>query len=440
MISFVAKEAFNLGMLTLIPQMAILTFGRLVGAGCVFLVTLVLARFFDVNSLANYSLLLSIAGILSVLLPLGFHAIATLFAAEYQAIGKHQELKAFRHYADRLTSLTTLATAPIAIAGAGLLPEHNGYDVLALALLSVPMAFAMANIYLNSALLIGLEHHYWAHLPDMVVRPALLLAGLGILIINGSQASHNVLFFVMLAATLTMLLQRIAVHRLLPSVPSEVLSIDILQKEKKRWWDLAPSHMKITLLWDYFFEIHLLIASFFSTPDMVATLFVCFRIRQLAGFGIRSLYSLLMPKVIAANAIDDKTKAQTLLNQAVRLTFYYAAALWLIMAVVGEYILGAFGSAFSGQKLILLMLMGTMVIRSIYGPAATVLGMYRHADVVIQLLLGSLVLSLAITFAGIALFPELAIPVAYLVSTSFSAIAIWRIARKRTGLDTAVWG
>ena len=427
-------------MIKLASQMAALTFGRVVGAACVFAVTLIMARSFGADTVANYSILLSAASILSVLLPMGFHAIATLFSSEYRATGESWKVRSFTRYAHRLTFYNTLLLLPVVVPLAFFAPDNTSYDLVTLALLLLPAAFAMANIYLNSALLMGLEKHYWAHLPDMALRPILLFAGLSMLILFAPMADGRfVLLLLVLSVSITMVVQWRALHRILPEPRGAPRQETELGHEKRRWWHLAPSHMKITLLWDYYFELHMLLAGLLLMPEHVAILFVCFRIRQLAGFGVRSLYSLLMPKVFAANALENKAEAQRMVRLSVRLTATYALIVWVAMIFVGPMVLRVFGEAFQDSQMTLLIMLAVMVLRTIFGPASAVLGMHRHAEAVVKVLVGSLCISLVFTVLGIFVFETLAIPVAYLISTTFSAAALWWIAKRRTGINCAIW-
>ncbi|MBO9427004.1 hypothetical protein J7444_19875 [Labrenzia sp. R4_1] len=426
-------------MAKLIAQMAALTGGRLIGATLVFLITLLLARSFESDVLASYSLALSAASILSVLLPLGFHAIATLFAAEYRSLGKHQELSAFAKYAHTITFRNAALVLAVVAAGSFFLPDYTSYDVQTLAVFSAVVGYFMAAIYLNSALLIGVEDHYWAHLPDMVVRPAVLLVILFLLGWAGLKSVTFVLAALLGTLVLTSAFQSWALRERLPPGNNEPITPETLESEKKKWWQIAPDHMKITLLWDYFFEFHILLAGLLFIPEQVAALFVCFRIRQLAGFGLRSVYSLRLPKVMAANAHEDKEEAQRLLGSVVRMSGAYAILVWAGIAFAGPYVLQIFGPEYADAQIILLTLMATIVVRGIFGPSTVVLGMARHASFVVKILVSSLILSLLLMWAGSTYLGLWSVAGAYFISTTFSAIAIWWAAKSRAKLNTAIW-
>lgn len=426
-------------MTQLLSQLATLTTGRLTGAALVFFVTLILARLYGSDVLAGYSVALSAASILSVLLPLGFHAVATLFAAEYRAVHKSTALRAFTRYAHVLTFRNAAIAFVVLSAISFLVPAHPPYDLQLLAFFCVLIGYFMATIYINSALLIGMERHYWAHLPDMVLRPALLLLALVLLSLADLKSATGVLTALLGAVVITALVQSLAMKKALPVKGTEISAPETLGVERKAWWKIAPDHMKITLLWDYFFEFHILLAGVLLMPEQVATLFICFRIRQLAGFGLRSVYSLRMPRVMAANARGDKKEAQGILSSLVRISGAYAILVWIGMGFVGPYVLQAFGPEYGEAQSILLTLMATIVVRGLFGPSSVVLGMERHAAVIVKILFASLVLSLLLTWIGSIYFGVWSVAGAYFVSTTFSAIAIWWIAQNRTALNTAIW-
>lgn len=433
--------------------MIVLTGGRIIGAICILLVTLLITRSFGAQIMAHYSLFLSAASILSVLLPCGFHAIGPMFCAEYKAQNRHNHLVRFIEYSQKIIAIAAIVLAPVALLFvflgetsflSGIFNQNSTtYDIAAIVLMSVPTATAMAYLYLNGGVLTGVQKQFAGQLPDMTLRPILLLGGMMLLTLWSKQVSpiqvmamSCTMFWI--AAIVQWVLLRTFLRQLQQSAFGEKVQA-AEKEERQKWWKQAPNWVTITLLWDYFFEIHMLLAGFIVGPSQVALLYVCFRIRQLAGFGMRALYSLLLPKIFAANALENTDETTSMIRLATRITLVYAIIIWLGTALVGPYILALFGEEFKNGQPILLLLMGTLVVRAVFGPAPAILGMKRHPGIVAKILTLSLGVSLLLTVTGFHYGGFTMIAGAYLVATAFTAIAMWVVAKQKTGINCAVW-
>lgn len=389
--------------------------------------------------MAQYSLFLSAASVASVILPCGFHAIGSLFAAEYGAQNRPQGIIAFSRYAHRVIAVTIVIATPVVLFLQFIPFENSEYDIAAIALMSLPTAAAMACIYVNGGMLIGMQWQFSGQLPDTIARPVLLLCGMFTLthLATSIDPVHLmgvacVVFWIAALIQWYFLRQALSMIDIGDLPPAD-------SAEPGKWWALTPSWMAITLLWDYFFEIHMLIAGFMVSPAEVALLYVCFRLRQLAGFGMSALYSLILPKIFVANANKHTEEVARLVRLTTRTTLAYAVAAWLGAAVLGSFVLSIFGEEFQDGKTILLLIMATIVARAIFGPAPAILGMKRFPGIVAAILAASLVLSLSLIAIGFDSGGVTTIAGAYLAATVFTSLAMWIAAKRKTGINCAVW-
>lgn len=389
--------------------------------------------------MAQYSLFLSAASVASVILPCGFHAIGSLFAAEYGAQDRPQDLLAFSRYAHRVIAVTVAIAAPVALSFQFIPFDNSEYDIAAIALMSLPTAAAMACIYVNGGMLIGMQWQLSGQLPDTIARPVLLLCGIFALTHIGTSIDPvHLMGVACVVFWIAALIQWYFLRQALTGLEaSDLPPAD--SAERRKWWALTPSWMAITLLWDYFFEIHMLIAGFMVSPAEVALLYVCFRLRQLAGFGMSALYSLILPKIFVANANESTEEVRRLVRLATRTTLVYAVAAWLGAAVLGSFVLSFFGDEFQDGKMILLLIMGTIVARAVFGPAPAILGMKRFPGIVAAILAASLILSLSLIALGFNSGGVATIAGAYLTATVFTSFAMWIAAKRKTGINCAVW-
>src|ERR1044071_539788 len=79
----------------LLSQSTVIFGARLFGAGLTFLVQVAIARFLGSQALGEYILVMATVNIIAVVMPLGFEATGTYFAAEYRAKGEGRLLRGF---------------------------------------------------------------------------------------------------------------------------------------------------------------------------------------------------------------------------------------------------------------------------------------------------------------------------------------------------------
>ena len=235
-----------------ISQLAVLTSARLLGAVCVFLVSLMITRSFGAEVMAHYSLYLAAASIISVILPLGFHAIASMIIAEYNAEARMMDQHAFIGYGHRLIALMAVALIAVALCFLFFVPASSHYQLSVLTLMTIPAAIAMAYTYFNAGTLIGLQHQYSGQLPDMALRPLLLLAGIGLLVYFHIEATIlQVLLISSFAIWVAAIVQWWALRRAIRHKDGATCG-SATEGEPKKWWQLAPGWGVINILWEYF--------------------------------------------------------------------------------------------------------------------------------------------------------------------------------------------
>jgi O-antigen/teichoic acid export membrane protein len=423
---------------SLLSKMVGLTAGRVLGAGCLFLITLVITRNFGPKVMAHYSLFLAMIGILAVVLPVGFQAFGSMITAEYAAHDQSTRLASFARYGQRLIFKCAAILALPLLAVAYWMPDPHGYGLPITFALAFVAATGMALTFMSGSILVGLEEPFRGQLPDMLIRPILLLGGF--LLLGLMMPDLDILVLLGFAVLVYWLVAVVQYALLRKRLGEGLTKADAPESaERKSWWKLAPNWLVTTLLWDTFVEIHILLAVWLVSPLEVAMLHICFRIRQLAGFGMRSLYSLLLPKIFAANAKNDDAGTRQFIRLATRITLGYAVLVWLFVFQFGGFILGIFGSDYAQGQDLLLIILGTLIVRALFGPGPAILGMKRRQDMIVKILLASLALSVGIAALGFGSMGVMIIAIAYLAATSFTSIVMWWSLKTRSNIDCAVW-
>ncbi|CAN0494744.1 unnamed protein product, partial [Discosporangium mesarthrocarpum] len=228
------------------------------------------------------------------------------------------------------------------------------------ALFAVAMAPALAFISFNGGVLTGAHRQFSASLPESLLKPAfILLAVLVTALAWNKQGSPVLLGIICAGCWITAATQ----HWLMRSqqlVPGEVEE----DHDAPRWARTGWPWMFISLLWDYFIELHLLLAGLIATTAEIAVLHICFRLRVLAGFGMRALYALVLPDLYGANAREDRATLFSSLSRANALALSYAVVVCLGVWFAGEFALGLVDNSFKTAHGALVLMCLTMVARA----------------------------------------------------------------------------
>ena len=423
------------GIAQLLKRSTLLMVARIIGGGLAFAMNIMIARWFGADVLGQFALAMALASLLAVLLPAGMQSIAVLFVSRYVADDKLAHARGFVRSGYLHIVVVTTALAGLLAAGAPLLSGYVDQDTLWSGAVALMIAPALALINFNCGVLTGFKQQMLGLLPDLLVKPALIfsaVAGLGLL--TTSSSSLAVIGLVCAAMWLTAAGQLIAMRR---SVRLSHAAPDT--SEKSEWRKAATPWIAITLMWDYFIELHLLLAGLVLAPGKIGLLHICFRLRVLASFGVRALHSLVMPDVYAADAKGDQRGFERGLAKINFLTLAYSMMVSGAMVIAGEFILGLVDEGFRAGYWMLLAISAAMIPRAVFGPTTAIMAMKGLQVPVVWIVALGVVLSMVLSLALLPAFGVSAFAIAYLTSCTFIAFFQWQWALKRTGIDCSVF-
>ena len=407
---------------------------RVAGGAIALLTNILIARYYGAEALGIFALVMAAVSLVAIVLPLGFQAVSILFVSRYLEQGRRDLVAGFadRGYRNiaRLTGVAALGVVVGAIAA----PAGGWHEQVICAGFVAAMAPAVALINLNCNILNGHRRQFAGLLPDLLIKPALMTAAVGLTIVLFDGASIPL----MLGAICLALWAAALCH--VPAMRPVLAGVrKAPAPEAKRWREAAWPWMAISALSDYFIELHLLLAGMLAAPAQIAVLHVCFRLRMLAAFGLRALYALILPDIFASYERKDKAEFRSNIARANALALVYAVTVCLAIVPLGNWVLSLFGEAFENGRAILLIVCSAMISRAVFGPAPAIMAMKgQHGSVIWILSLGTAI-SLAL---GLALFPALgveAIAIAYTVSYSLIAVAQWWWVKRKTGIDCSIF-
>jgi O-antigen/teichoic acid export membrane protein len=417
----------------LFSRLSVLAGGRLLGAFAAFLSSLLIARYLGGEVLGTFSVFMAIIGVLSVIAAGGFPAVATIFSAEYSAKNQGAQLRGFFQVG---TKQAYLGGALCFLAVAAFLFSwfpSGGVQSVWTALFIGFAIVALALTNLKGALLVGLERQAEGLLPDTLVKPVAFFLFVAVSLVAGYSLGTTGLlagFAASIAVAFLVATYRLRKSSFMSSAP---------ENDLPRWRRAAYPWIVTSLAWDLFIELHIIVAGFFVAPLEIAVLHVVFRFRVLAGYGMRSLYALLLPTIISAHATNDDLEFGSQIRKLNLLSFVYSCGVILFFAVAGPYLLGLFGQDFASGWPLLMVVLSTVCVRAVFGPAPAILAMKGHQKSSAIVMLGCLCLSLA---GSVLLYPILGllgIALSYAISNLVASVTLWLCCRALTGIDCSLF-
>ena len=433
----------------LASQSTIIFAMRLMGAGVIVLTQAGIARIWGGEVLGEYLLVMAVINLVAMMMPLGFQTVGTYFAAEYRANGQGALLWRFmlRAYAHVLLvglSLGFISAAVLSQVGGGMsgLPPSGALaNVLAIFerywMQGGILAFAIAIIFVNGAVLIGLKRPYAGFFADGIFRPLLVVTsfGLAALLTSHDQKLDLMLWGFALGYCLVALVHLGMVIRSVGGIASDESGA---RRESARWWRFALPWVLIDLATLYFFDIDLILLSGLMDRETLAIFGVCTRMFSLMAFGITAIYAVSLPDMFEAAAKPERSDFYRKLGDANFVAVGLSLVLFVGVLFGGPLVLMIFGPSFMAGAIPLAILCLALVVRSAFGPAAMVLSIHDHpwaslpsigAGMVV-LVVGNYILvpAFGLTGAAFAAFGALSI---------WSAL-MWWTALKVTRMDVSV--
>jgi O-antigen/teichoic acid export membrane protein len=225
-----------------------------------------------------------------------------------------------------------------------------------------------------------------ASLPVTLLRPALMLISVMLAYqIIGSISNVHVL--VLYGASLLMVVMLSHVLFRSTVAPLRASASEVLPADHRSWRQVGLDLLIPTLFLELSVDIIVIIAALVLPPADIAALGIVLRIQGMILFGVTSINMIVSPRIAAAHSREDRQTVNQLLFMSTHLKLWPALAAFIIMALLGRWVLGFFGPEYQVHLLPLLILCSTPILMALIGPVVlfvTVLGLEKQARRVFQ--------------------------------------------------------
>ncbi len=409
---------------------ALFSFGIRVGSAVIaFVAQVLLARWLGAFDFGIYTFVWVWVNVLGSITTLGLSIAAVRFLAEYATRGDDAHTRGFLNFGRFLTFTAGAIVAALGIAvlyafGPRMIDDHY-IRPLIIGLLSLP-AIAVTDFQDG----VGRARSWIAiaFIPPYIMRPLLILGGIGLILLFGGPRTATVAAIALTAASwLTMTVQYIIQQRRF----GRELKDRTVRYRPRQWLSVALPMLLMDSFALLMLNLDVMLLERFVPPDKIAVYFAAARTITLIAFIHFAVTAVAMPRFAASYAERDSERAMRQLARFRSWMLWPSLAAATFILVLGKWILALFGPEFPVAWPLMFILALGYIARAAAGPAESMLVVSGHQNYT-ALITG--VAAFVNATLNLALIPHfgltgaaLATSIAYTLQAAFYAIAANRV-------------
>ena len=351
---------------------------KVAGAGLLFASQMLLTRLLGATQYGIYIYALTWIILLSQVAELGLGSSILRFVATYRVKAQWGLLHGLLRFSSRLVFGLSLAMAAVGAVIVWWLREQQGPEQtltfwLALALLPV-----LTLTGLRQTALVSLKHVIRAGIPESIFKQLLIMAMLVLLylILQHPLSASQAMIVNLLSWLVTFVIGTVWLLRLLPP---EVAKAEP-RYERREWLRVSLPMLFATGMRMILFQADIIMVGLLLGAREAGIYAVATRIVEIVAFGEQALNSIVAPMISELFHSEQHAKLRRMMTLAAWGRFAFTLVVSLIMALLGEYLLGLFGAEFvEGMAPFLILLAGNVLI-SVAGSGGFLMPMTGHQN------------------------------------------------------------
>jgi O-antigen/teichoic acid export membrane protein len=409
---------------------------RVVGAAITYASMVFLARWLGSYNFGIYAYVFVIVTLLGLAFSAGFNSSTLRFASSYLARKKTRRLSGFLTQSYGIVlSLSLLG----ALLSAGLILafrdsiEPYYVEPLLVGLLCVPV-WTLLNQCEATARALGWVNI--AYIPGYILRPLLVTAFVGTLVLLGGTADAVAALWAMIAAcTIAALIQGFLVY----SGSRQHLAKVKPAFHTRHWFAISFGFLMIDGFRMLLDNTDVLMIGRLLDPHSVAVYFAVIRTGGLVAFVSFSMIALAVPKFAEVHSTGTREELQKLVSGVIQLVFWPSLLVAGMLALLGPLVLSLFGAGFEMGYPTLLVVLTGLVLRSATSPVEYLLNMTgHHRDTMLVYALAA-VANIGLNLWLIPAFGILGAAIATYTAMLSGNICLYVLVRKRLGVNAFVF-
>jgi len=349
---------------------------QVTGTGLGFLVQVCLARWLGRIGFGDFVIATAWLSMFVLIGKLGFDTGALRFVASYDGSQQLGRLRAFLTRSHQIVLAGSGCLSLLAALTVVLLGDQLRADLRATLLVAWLVAPAMALLEVASACLRGLRKVVTAQIPARVVRPLLLLVGVGLLITVGQGTlTPAMAMAVNLGAVLVSLaLVGVGIWRYAPVGTFRTAP----EYDTAAWCRVAAPLLLISGMHLVLGQTDLVMLGAFRGSAETAVYGAAVRTAGLVAFGLIAVNMVAAPLIADLHARGQTAELQRAVRLAAWGILAFAVPVSVAMIVGGSLILRLFGPDYTDGYLPLVILLGGRLISSLTGSVGFLMSMTGH--------------------------------------------------------------
>lgn len=346
------------------------------GVGLALALQILLARVLGVESFGHYVYAWTWITLLLVLGQAGMQTNSLRFIAGYVGTGEWALLRGFRRFSIGISLATSMVVALVFSTVIYLLRDRLETELLVTFLLAALVLPVNALINVSVDGLRALKHIMWAQVPTFILRPLVLAALIGITLMTMREPFDG-------PAAMAL--------NLLAGVPVLVLSLAALNRKMPRaarttppayaareWGSVGLIFMLSAVIYELTRRTDVLMIGYFMGTSDAGIYAAASGAARFVIFGILSVNMVFAPMIAELYAQHRMAELQKLVTLAARGIFAFSLVIGVSLAILGEWLLGLFGPAFTAAYPALLILIVGMLVNGFVGPVGFLMMMTGH--------------------------------------------------------------
>lgn len=412
------------------------TFGiQVLGAGLGYGVHVLIGRWLGADIYGMYLLAMGWAVLLSRFEGLGLPTAVLRLVPEYDTKKKYGLLRGLLRSSRGMVIGTGLLVSLIATLAFHVLPLFPDAQMPAV-LAGVWLAPLLALVGLETEFLRAHGRVVWAYAPPRLMRPLLLMAGIGVVAFGPLPGSTPlVLGLVGGLLILVFLVQYTGTGRVFPS-PTYSASP---QYDLRAWVQLAGPLFLMKGFRIIIAKTDLLVIGALLPAEQVGLYGAALRTAQVITFVGMALDSIASSAVTRLHTKGELDELQRFAGRIAQ--FYFWPTFLLAMGIAGTapFILGLFGPSFVASQPALLVLMGGLLVNASTGCQNYLLTLTGHHRVCTWIYGCAMVLNLVLNVAGITAFGTMGAALATAGTMLFWNGCMYLLVVQRLGIDPTIF-
>lgn len=410
---------------------ALVSFGiRVAGAGLLYGLHVVLARWMGTGGYGTYVFAISWTSFLAQFGKLGLPSAALRFVPEYRTNQSPGLLHGFLQTGRGLILASTTALAVLATAVTLIVPTGD-WPVSAL-LVGFALAPLMGLFSFETQVLRALDRFAWSYAPNYVLRPlAIGLSVGGLLWGTGTISPLSVLLCTGVVLLAMMLVQQWGIRSTLAAFSSTV------ERVPQRWLRvslplLLTSGSQLIVSQTDVFLIGILVDS-----EEVGIYFAAMRTAQIVTFFSFAVDAVAAPEVSRLYH-GESDRLQSTVSSLAHWYFWPTLGVALGLTFLAEPILSLFGTAFTTGQPIMIILVSGLVIGAAMGPQFYLLSLTGHEQSCAYIFGTCAALNLLLSLIGTHFYGALGAAIGTTVAVTVRNLWVHHHVVEKTGLRPSI--